>query len=42
MLIEDQVGVSAVFVYKIWWALVGTVSDFAKLLQHKTTKTLAK
>jgi hypothetical protein len=28
-----------VVVYKIWWAYVGTVSDFATLLRHNTTTT---
>jgi hypothetical protein len=32
--------VSMVVVYKIWWALVGTLSDFATLLRHSTTKRL--
>jgi hypothetical protein len=32
--------VSVVVVYKIWWALVGTVSDFATLLRHSTAKRL--
>jgi hypothetical protein len=32
--------VSMVVVYKIWWAWVGKLSDFAKSLRHNTTKRL--
>jgi hypothetical protein len=32
--------VSMVGVYKIWWALVGTLSGLATLLRHNTTKRL--
>jgi hypothetical protein len=32
--------VSMVVVYKIWWASVGMLSDFATLLRHNTTKRL--
>jgi hypothetical protein len=32
--------VSVVVVYKIWWAKFGTLSDFATLLRHNTTKRL--
>jgi hypothetical protein len=30
--------VSVVVVYKIWWAQVGTLTDFATLIRHNTTK----
>jgi hypothetical protein len=32
--------VSVVGVYKIWWAWVGTVSDFVKLLGYSTAERL--
>jgi hypothetical protein len=32
--------VSMVGVYKIWWAEVGTLSDFATLVRHSTTESL--
>jgi hypothetical protein len=32
--------VSVVVIYKIWWAYVGTLSDFATLLPHNTTERL--
>jgi hypothetical protein len=31
---------SVVVVYKIWWAYVGKLSDFATLLRHNTTERL--
>ena len=39
MLIQDQVNVFQWLLYiKIWWALVGTLSDFGTLFWHNTTK----
>jgi hypothetical protein len=32
--------VSMVVVYKMWWAYVGKLSDFATLLRHNTAKRL--
>ena len=41
MLIQNPVNVFQwVFCIKIWWAYVGTPSDFATLLRHSTTKSL--
>ena len=41
MLIQYPVNVFQwVFCIKIWWAQVGTLSDFATLLKHNTTKRL--
>jgi hypothetical protein len=40
MLIQDQVHVFQWLYIKIWWALVGTLSDFGTLFRHNTTKRL--
>ena len=39
MLMQDQVDVFQWLLYiKIWWAYVGTLSDFATLFRHNNTK----
>ena len=41
MLTQNQVSVFQwMFYIKTWWAYVGTLSDFATLLRHDTTKRL--
>jgi hypothetical protein len=42
MLIQDQVDVFQWLSYiKIWWAYVGTLSNFGTLFRHNITKRLA-
>ena len=41
MLIQDQINVFQWLLYiNIWWAYVGTMSDFGTLFRHSTTKSL--
>lgn len=41
MLIQNEVDVfQRVFYIKIWWAYFGTLSNFATLFRHDTTKRL--
>ena len=41
MLIQDQVNVFQLLSYiQMWWAYIGTLSDFGTLFRHNTTTRL--